>query len=75
MAKKKLPSKVRKKGTWKRRSKPGDAPGQILVDPNAVPTRIHVIGIGGSEVIERELHDVHELQGHSSKLPRSGSMW
>jgi magnesium transporter len=70
MAKKKSPSKVRKKGTWKRRSKPGDAPGQILVDPNADPTRIHVIGIGGPEVIERDLRDVHELHAAIHEAPK-----
>jgi magnesium transporter len=69
MAKKKSPGKS-KKGTFRRRSKPGDAPGLILVDPNASPTRIHVIGIGGEPITEVDLHDVHELHSILRSNPK-----
>jgi magnesium transporter len=60
-----------RRSPWKRRSQPGDAPGQINVDPNAEPTRIRAIGFGGSEILEREIKDVHEIRNlmmHAPKL-------
>lgn len=61
-----------RKGSWKRRAKPGDAPGQILVDPSAPPTLIRAIGLGGTEVLEKEIRDVRELQ---SLLPLRPQWW
>lgn len=46
----------------RRRSKPGDAPGQINVDPNALPTQIHVIGFGDAGVVRREIDEVSEIR-------------
>jgi magnesium transporter len=57
MAKKK---KSKLKNSWKRRSKPGDAPGLILVDPAASPTFVRVIATG-DQFLERQIQDIHEL--------------
>jgi magnesium transporter len=59
-----------KRNAWRRRSKPGDAPGQINVDPNAEPTRIRVIGYGGTTILEREIKDVQELRVLMSQAPK-----
>lgn len=67
MAKKK--SGKPKKNSWKRRARPGDAPGQILVDPYAVPTTIRVIGLG-NDPIEKEIRDVNELDAITATCPR-----
>ncbi|MFM8573975.1 MAG: magnesium/cobalt transporter CorA [Pirellula sp.] len=57
------------KKSWKRRSKPGDAPGQILVDPTAAPTIIKVIALG-SEFLEKQILDVHELDSITATYQR-----
>jgi magnesium transporter len=57
------------KKSWKRRSKPGDAPGQILIDPTSAPTVVRVIAIG-SEFLEKEISDVHELDSITSTYLR-----
>jgi len=59
-----------KKSSWKRRSKPGDAPGTLVVDPNASPTLIRVIGFGGPDVIEKEVKDLQELRSLIATTPR-----
>lgn len=66
MAKKKS-SKLKK--SWKRRSKPGDAPGQILVDPAAVPTSVRVIALG-EEYLEKEIQDISDLDWITAKYQR-----
>jgi len=67
MAKKKYGKS--KKHSWKRRARPGDAPGQILIDPAAAPTTIRVIGLG-NELIEKEIRDVNELDTFTATCPR-----
>ena len=57
MAKKK---NGKSKKSWKRRSKPGDAPGLILVDPAASPTIVRVIATG-DQFLELQIQDIHEL--------------
>jgi len=54
----------------RRRAQPGDAPGQINIDPAALPTTIRVIGFGGPEIIEKEIRDVHEIRGLMQQCPR-----
>jgi len=66
MAKKKS---LKLKKSWKRRSKPGDAPGQILIDPASEPTVVRVIAIG-SEFLEKQISDVHELDSITSTYQR-----
>jgi magnesium transporter len=46
----------------KRRSKPGDAPGQIIVDPSADSTTIRVIAFGCNDFFERAVKSVEELR-------------
>jgi magnesium transporter len=55
---------------WKRRSKPGDAPGQFNVDPNAFPTNIRVMAFGAGAIIEREIKEVNEIRGLMAQAPK-----
>jgi magnesium transporter len=59
-----------RRNAWRRRSKPGDAPGQINVDPNAEPTRIRVIGYGAGSILEREIKDVQEIRSLMAQAPK-----
>ena len=58
MAKKQ--SRIRSQNA-RRRTKPGTAPGSMIVDPNANPTIIRVMAFGGSEFIEKEVKDIAEI--------------
>jgi magnesium transporter len=58
-----------KKSNWKRRAKPGDAPGQILIDPSAHNTIIRVIGLG-ENYIEKEITDLNELDSITASCER-----
>jgi magnesium transporter len=58
-----------KKSNWKRRAKPGDAPGQILIDPSAHNTIIRVIGLG-ENYIEKEIADFNELDSITASCER-----
>jgi magnesium transporter len=60
---------TKSKKSWKRRSKPGDAPGQILVDPAAAPTIVHVIALG-ENFLEKETRDVLELDSITATYQR-----
>jgi len=57
------------KKSLKRRSKPGDAPGLILVDPAASPTIIRVIALG-NDFLEKEIQDIHELNSITASYQR-----
>jgi len=57
------------KKSLKRRSKPGDAPGLILVDPAASPTIIRVIALG-NDFLEKEIQDIHELNSITASHQR-----
>jgi magnesium transporter len=58
-----------KKSNWKRRAKPGDAPGQILIDPSAHNTIIRAIGLG-ENYIEKEITDLNELDSITASCER-----
>ncbi|MFN9851544.1 MAG: hypothetical protein ACK57P_06990 [Planctomycetota bacterium] len=59
-----------RRNAWRRRSKPGDAPGQINVDPSANPTNIRVIGFGDGAVFEREIKEVGEIRTLMAQAPK-----
>ncbi|MFO0013767.1 MAG: magnesium/cobalt transporter CorA [Planctomycetota bacterium] len=59
-----------RRNAWRRRSRPGDAPGQINVDPNANPTKIRVIGFGGGAFLEREIKEVSEIRSVMAQAPK-----
>jgi len=59
-----------RRNAWRRRSKPGDAPGQINVDPSANPTSIRVIGFGDGAVFEREIKEVGEIRTLMAQAPK-----
>ena len=59
MAKKQ--SRIRSQNA-RRRTKPGTAPGSMIVDPNANPTIIRVMAFGGSEFLEKEVKDIAEIR-------------
>jgi magnesium transporter len=54
--------KLRRTQNQRRRSKPGSAPGSMVVDPNANPTVIRVMAFSGADFMEKEIQDVDEIR-------------
>ena len=53
----------------RRRSAPGSAPGTLLPDPEAEPTRVRVIAYGPDELYEEEVHDPARVRGMVGEWP------
>jgi magnesium transporter len=60
----------RRRRRWRRHAPPGSAPGTLVSDPHASPTRITVTGYGaGDGMMECRLEDPAELPGLRERWP------
>lgn len=60
----------RRRRRWRRHAPPGSAPGTLVSDPHAAPTRITVTGYGdGEEMMECRLEDPAGLPGLRARWP------
>jgi magnesium transporter len=60
--KSKKSGKLRHSQNVHRRTKPGSAPGSMIVDPNAFATTVRVVAFGGADFLDKELQNVEELR-------------
>ncbi|MFG0336105.1 MAG: magnesium/cobalt transporter CorA [Maioricimonas sp. JB049] len=50
------------KPLFRRRNRPGAAPGSVFSDPEAAPPRIRAVCYGGGQFVEREIEDCDEIE-------------
>jgi magnesium transporter len=60
------------RGLMRNRGAPGTAPGTLVVDPQAKPTKVRVLSYGPDELVEEELEDIETL---SALLGRHPTVW
>lgn len=59
----------RRKSYFRRRTKPGSPPGELLFDPQAPRPRVHLMAYGPENLEEREVQDVEALQTSLGAFP------
>ncbi|MEW4529980.1 magnesium/cobalt transporter CorA [Maioricimonas sp. JC845] len=55
-------STLARKPLFRRRNRPGAAPGSVLADPDAPPPRVRAISFGGGRFVEQEITDCNEIE-------------
>ncbi|MDX2114594.1 MAG: magnesium/cobalt transporter CorA [Planctomycetota bacterium] len=65
----KRPGKQNRRSPFKRRSKPGAAPGTMIVDPQAPKPRVRLIAFGPDEFLETEVEDLEKIAQIRGRFP------